>query len=204
MKTRILGLLGTALLARPIIGLSTPITYDFLLDAGSSGPLAGTSASGYFSFDSSIIPAAGGLLNQAGLLTDLAFAWNGVSYDETTANTGSLTFDSSGALTGALFGSACKPGGCDISSRMVGWDVNWNPSLHSQYFTYSFGNGQLGFGTATITAAPATSVPEPRPIGLLGLGLGALWLSRRCHAGSGAASAVAPRILCLAGRLLDT
>src|SRR5689334_4610810 len=73
MKTRIPGLLGAALLAAPLIGHSTPITYDFSVDGGSTGALAGVHSSGSFSFDSSIIPAAGGLLTRTGLLTDLAF-----------------------------------------------------------------------------------------------------------------------------------
>jgi len=32
-------------------------------------------------------------VNQANLFTDFAFSWNGIVYDETTANTGKLTFD---------------------------------------------------------------------------------------------------------------
>ncbi|HET7133656.1 MAG TPA: hypothetical protein VFJ95_15490, partial [Gammaproteobacteria bacterium] len=148
MKTTILGLLGSALLAGPLAGHATPITYDFTVNGGPTGALAGVTASGYFSFDSSIIPAGAGLRGLTGLLTDLAFTWNGIFYDETTANTGSLSFDANGTLTGAIFGTACKPGGCDVSSRAIGWDINWNPSVHAQYFTYSFGNGKLGFGTA--------------------------------------------------------
>ncbi|HEU4619693.1 MAG TPA: PEP-CTERM sorting domain-containing protein [Gammaproteobacteria bacterium] len=179
MKTKILSLLGTALLAGPTAGYSLPVTYDFSVDGGSSGPLAGATASGYFSFDSSVIPAGGGLLGRAGLFTDLAFTWNGISYDETTANTGSLVFDSNGALTGATFGTDCQAFGCQVSSRSIGWDIAWNPANFAHYFTYSFGNGHLGSGTPTVTEALPAPVPEPASMGLLGLGLGGLCLARR-------------------------
>src|SRR5262245_34021366 len=88
------------------------ITYDFLVDGGDSGPLAGVSASGFFSFDDSIVPPDAGDVLEAGLLSDLEFSWNGVSYDETTANTGYLVFDATGALVDGAFGSDCQAGGC--------------------------------------------------------------------------------------------
>ena len=92
---------------------AAPITYDFTV-TGTSGPLNGTAAHGTFSYDSSSIVPRGA--NQAtGLLTSLSFSWNGISYDQTTANTGDLRFDLSGNLTQAQFGSNCSSFGCSLT-----------------------------------------------------------------------------------------
>ena len=90
MKKELLVSLGVAFLAGPIAAHSAPITYDFLVNGGSSGPLAGQTATGSFSVDSSNTPASGGVLNATGLLSDLSFTWDGISYNALTANTGSL------------------------------------------------------------------------------------------------------------------
>ena len=98
---------------------AAPITYDFTV-TGTSGPLNGTAAHGTFSYDSSSIVPRGA--NQAtGLLTSLSFSWNGVSYDQTTANTGDLRFDVSGNLTQAQFGSNCSSFGCSLIFGSNSW-----------------------------------------------------------------------------------
>src|SRR5215472_15642660 len=104
-------LLAAFALALTVGGIAnaSPITYDFTVTA-TSGPLSGTIEHGTFSYDSSsIVP--GGINQAAGLLTGLSFVWNGISYDQTTANTGDLRFDASGHLTEALFGTDCSAGG---------------------------------------------------------------------------------------------
>jgi len=55
-------------------------TYDFTVTAD-TGPLRGDVATGSFTFNSKIIPAGGGSLLEFGLLTDLAFTWNGMFYN---------------------------------------------------------------------------------------------------------------------------
>jgi hypothetical protein len=73
---------------------ASPITFSFSVTA-TSGPLDGITENGTFTYDSSsIIP--GGANDNVGLLTDLNFTWNGITYNQTTANTGFLAFDSSG------------------------------------------------------------------------------------------------------------
>jgi hypothetical protein len=62
---------------------ATPVNYTFSVTA-TSGPLAGTTAPGTFSYDtSSIVP--GGFNNNAGVLTALNFTWHGITYNQTTA-----------------------------------------------------------------------------------------------------------------------
>ena len=112
-----------AVVAFPLLGASAaqaaPITYDFTV-TGTSGPLNGTAAHGTFSYDSSSIVPRGA--NQAtGLLTSLSFSWNGISYDQTTANTGDLRFDVSGNLTQAQFGSNCSSFGCSLIFGSNSW-----------------------------------------------------------------------------------
>ena len=80
---------------------ATPVNYTFSVTA-TSGPLAGTTAPGTFSYDTSSI-VLGGININNGLLTALNFTWDGITYSRTNANTGALYFDATGMLTGSLF-----------------------------------------------------------------------------------------------------
>ena len=155
-------------------------TFDFSVTA-TFGPLTGASASGSFGFDSSIVPAGGGVVGATGLLTNLAFTWNGISYTAATANTGQLTFDATGALVGAVFGNNCFPLGCETGfpSGVEEWAVEW--LVKSDFFTedaslffYVVAN-TVGVYLGTSSLTPVSAVPEPTSLalfvaGLLGLG----------------------------------
>jgi hypothetical protein len=163
---------GAALITTLLLGATNvfayPITYDFQV-TGTTGPLAGTVSAGTFTFDSSIIPSGGGAVNKVGLLDDLAFTWNGVTYDETTANTGALFFDSMGHLlnSGALFGTNCWAGGCLVQSGINAWAVGGGYG-----FFYSTSAGSFNGIIGGLTPAPTVpSVPEPASLTLLGSGL---------------------------------
>ena len=172
MRTRILGLLVLVLLVDSGALQAATITYDFLVDGGDSGPLAGVTASGFFSFDDSIVPPGAGIVGEADLLSDLEFTWNGISYDETTANTGDLTFDATGALVTGTFGSDCGAGFCGAGIS----DTNsWFVGLADE-FVYDAGGERLFFGP---TSFSLRSVPEPDTLALLGLGLLGLGVTRR-------------------------
>lgn len=148
---------------------AAPTTYDFKVTA-TTGPLAGASATGSFTFDSaSITPGASNPASD--LLADLSFTFGGVSYTEATANTGTLTFNLDGSLQSARFGSDCFMGGCGIPLNEVGFIVS------GAGFSYSNGSA-LGFGTTLTTPAPV-AVPEPASALLLGVGLLALATVRR-------------------------
>ena len=88
------------LMALPSLQAAT-VTYDFSV-AVMTGPAGGSTAFGHFSYDSASVSAGGGYNSATGLLTDLAFALDGTSYTEATANTGSLGFNSLGDLSSFL------------------------------------------------------------------------------------------------------
>lgn len=147
MKGKILSLAAAAVLATSIAAHAKSITYDFMVNGGSAGPLANVTSSGSFTFDSSIIPTGGGLLTGTGLLTGLSFTWDGISYDQTTANTGTLEFDSRGILNGLNFGNSCDAvGACALHGDGHDWDLSgFTPvgPLASAEFLYTVGDGQL-------------------------------------------------------------
>lgn len=158
-------------------------TFDFTVTA-TSGSLNGTSASGSFSFDSSIIPAGGGDVISNGLLKDLAFTWHGISYTAATANTGDLRFDASGALTGAIFGNDCTTPGvapnCEIVFGQETWAVAWFSALSQFNFDYSTpSDAHLGLQKGTSAITPASAVPEPASLALFTTGLLGLACIRR-------------------------
>jgi PEP-CTERM motif len=164
---------GAALATTLLLGATNvcayPITYDFQV-TGTTGPLAGVVSAGTFTFDSSVIPSGGGAVNKVGLLDHLAFTWNGVTYDETTANTGALYFNSSGQLlgSGALIGTNCGPGVCYTQSGINTWALGGGYEFFYSTPTGSF-NGVLGGPLIPAPAVP--TVPEPASLTLLGSGL---------------------------------
>jgi hypothetical protein len=141
---------------------ASPITYSFSVTT-TSGPLGALTASGTFTYDtSSIVP--GGTNLHTGLLTDLAFIWNGIAYDETTANTGSLSFNGAGTLTGDVFGNTCGAStGCLLTAGQEQW------RFESSGFVYSV-QGVGGFFSGTVTQSLA-AVPAPKPSSLASLAL---------------------------------
>lgn len=175
-KTQLVSSLGAAfalsLMASSLANASS-ITYDFTVTAAKDGsPLGGTTENGTFSYNSSsIVP--GGSNVSIGLLTSLSFSWNGITYDQTTANTGFLIFDVSGNLVRAVFGNDCL-GGCIATPSTNTWFINLVPPGGD--FSYAV-LGNDGLFAGSITAALA--VPEPSTLVLLSLGCALVGTARR-------------------------
>jgi len=155
----VLGIAGLALATIPACNAAT-ISYTFSVTA-TTGPLAGTTASGTFSYDSSSIVLGGpnctggagpdcGQNNSTGLFTSLNFTWDSISYGLTTADTGFLEFNAYGTLIDPLFGRLCSKGTCANVNGVESW---WVSAYGGFHYTMQ---GTIGLfeGTAALTPQP--------------------------------------------------
>ncbi len=155
------------------------VSYGFTVVLG-PGPLPGATFSGELTFDSALIPPGGGDVTGPNLLTDLNFQWIGGAYDETTANTGSLSFAANGNLLSANFGINCfftNTCGSAVSNWFVAgsqflYSVQNSSVIYTGEVTYTPRHGsqpercRLGLGLATPLAAQRRArkaVPAPAP-----------------------------------------
>lgn len=179
----LLGLLTTGM-AVPLVANAAPLTFNFTVTGGDSGPLAGVSSSGYFTIDDSIIPEFGGDVIGGGLFQDFAFTWNGVSYSALTAQSSYLSFDFFGSLFGWGFGSDCPNTdqvGCQASSGQNSWLIDYTRF----FYGLSQVKDQFYEGTAIVARRQANvDVPEPGTLALLALGLAATWFGSRRQVGA--------------------
>jgi hypothetical protein len=153
---------------------ASPITFSFSVTA-TSGPLDGITENGTFTYDSSSIIPGGGFNFDPELLTGLNFTWNGITYNQTTANTGFLEFDSSGNLTEAFFGDDCMPGGCQIAGGSNDWALSAVPGETAPNFSYATPSIPTDIFGGTVATA-LSPIPEPSALALVGVGVAGLML----------------------------
>ena len=157
-------LLTTAAFSFSSAANATPVTYDFSVQV-TTGGLLGSIANGSFSYDDSSV-VFGGTNKAPTLLTALDFTFNGISYGAASANTGLLSFDTAGALTGFWFGNSCVAGTCSLITHGDSW------SIQNSAFAYTaLVRGRSvapGQGTVSYSLVPAAPIPVPEP-GTLGL-----------------------------------
>jgi PEP-CTERM motif len=178
-KNQLVSSLGAALalsLAASNAASASLVAYDFSVTA-TDGPLSGTTEHGTFSYDSNSIVPGGGQNAAAGLLTALSFSWNGITYDQTTANTGFLEFGASGELDRAVFGTDCAAG-CIVPVSTNAWAFNLSPPGGPFEFLYTL-SGNPGLFDGRVTAALAVPAPEPSTLAILGIGCALVCAARR-------------------------
>jgi hypothetical protein len=140
------------------------VTYDFRLSVTTGSLAAGADYSGSFSYDTSIIPAGGGEVDQLGLMSTLDFSF-GTAYDAANANTGYLTFDSSGYLTDLLLGTHCTAGDCSIGGP-PDWRMSWSTASSSFIYADESGN-HFGGGPVLTLRSGGGNLPEPATLALV-------------------------------------
>src|SRR5262245_24665597 len=190
--TRIVRALGITVLSLLLMGLlsqagqASQITVDFTVAADPEDLVnVGTTGTGTFSFDSSLIPAGGGsLFTERGLgATSIAFSWDGTSWTRANADLFALLFASDGTLLD--WGLGGEPGFTTISySSFPDFMLSTQgfPFLYSDDMTAT--RGGLFAGQLANWSVEAAHVSEPTSLMLLVLGVMTLCLRHRRPAGA--------------------
>lgn len=153
-------------------------TYEVVVN-WTNGQLAGTSSTATFAFDAALaVPNA--TYTQPDRLTAFQFDLRGQTYTLADVDTGWLSFDGAGALSGFGIGTDCKPGVCYAYSGNAG---SFSITYAAQFLLGSVGDPQALTSWGSGTVAPASAVPEPASWGLMLAGFALVGLAARRKSG---------------------